>query len=232
MNAGIEAIHFGQLELVGRNDPEYRNWADLLRTRASLCGEEGPQALGDLRRPRAQGRAGGGRQAPARFPRVSVASQRGGGLSAEGDFGGGLLGRIYGRSHGGMAPSGWKCEHLPYLVEFDNFGGTDTPGAGLPGAAAPRFSPGDTTRSRGSRSSPSPIETSGCATPGTGLRNTTATVFWRCPAAACSRTVPRTRARPVEESTWYFANTKSPACPQGFSQEETIKAIWREDSEK
>ena len=31
---------------------------------------------------------------------------------------------------------------------------------------------------------------------------------------------------------FYFANTKSPACPQGFGQEETIKAIWREDSKK
>lgn len=27
-------------------------------------------------------------------------------------------------------------------------------------------------------------------------------------------------------SNWYFANTKSAAFPQGFSQEETIKAIW------
>ena len=28
---------------------------------------------------------------------------------------------------------------------------------------------------------------------------------------------------------WYFANTKSAACPRGFGQEETIKAIWMED---
>ena len=30
---------------------------------------------------------------------------------------------------------------------------------------------------------------------------------------------------------WYFANTKSPACPNGFGQEETIKAIWLADAE-
>ena len=29
---------------------------------------------------------------------------------------------------------------------------------------------------------------------------------------------------------WYFANTKSAQCPDGFSQEETIKAIWQADS--
>ena len=31
---------------------------------------------------------------------------------------------------------------------------------------------------------------------------------------------------------WYFANTKSPAFPLGFSQEETIKAIWGKDTRK
>jgi hypothetical protein len=31
---------------------------------------------------------------------------------------------------------------------------------------------------------------------------------------------------------WYFANTPSPACPRGFNQEKTIKAIWLEDSRK
>ena len=30
---------------------------------------------------------------------------------------------------------------------------------------------------------------------------------------------------------WYFANAKSPACPNGFGQEETIKAIWLADAE-
>jgi hypothetical protein len=31
---------------------------------------------------------------------------------------------------------------------------------------------------------------------------------------------------------WYFANTKSAACPQGYGQEETIKLIWAEDVRK
>jgi hypothetical protein len=29
---------------------------------------------------------------------------------------------IYHRSMGGLTASRWSCEHLPYLVEFDNFG--------------------------------------------------------------------------------------------------------------
>ena len=34
---------------------------------------------------------------------------------------------------------------------------------------------------------------------------------------------------PVGGQHWYCANTRSEASPQGFSQEETIKAIWSED---
>ena len=29
---------------------------------------------------------------------------------------------IFTKSKGGLTPSGWSCEHLPYVVEFDNFG--------------------------------------------------------------------------------------------------------------
>ena len=35
---------------------------------------------------------------------------------------------IYNRSRGGIAPSGWTCDHLPYLVEFDNYGVSKQPG--------------------------------------------------------------------------------------------------------
>jgi hypothetical protein len=31
---------------------------------------------------------------------------------------------------------------------------------------------------------------------------------------------------PVGNQHWYYANTRSDAVPQGFGQEETIKAIW------
>ena len=38
------------------------------------------------------------------------------------------LDALYGRSKGCATPSGWSCESLPYLVEFDNFGCSRTPG--------------------------------------------------------------------------------------------------------
>ncbi|VGO19525.1 hypothetical protein SCARR_01584 [Pontiella sulfatireligans] len=47
--------------------------------------------------------------------------------------GGGLLevghiSSIYGRTPGGITPSGWSCKRIPYLVEFDIFGGARNPG--------------------------------------------------------------------------------------------------------
>src|SRR3546814_709270 len=38
------------------------------------------------------------------------------------------LDAIYGRTKGGITPSGWSCERSPYIVEFDNFGVSDHPG--------------------------------------------------------------------------------------------------------
>jgi hypothetical protein len=36
----------------------------------------------------------------------------------------------------------------------------------------------------------------------------------------------------VRGAAWYYANTKSEACPNGFNQEETIKAIWQSVPDK
>ena len=32
----------------------------------------------------------------------------------------GYLDSLFGRSKGGVTPSGWTCDHLPFLVELDN----------------------------------------------------------------------------------------------------------------
>ena len=40
----------------------------------------------------------------------------------------GHLNAIFGKSPACVTPSGWRCDALPYLVEFDNFGVSDHPG--------------------------------------------------------------------------------------------------------
>ena len=39
----------------------------------------------------------------------------------------GHLDRFYKHSKGCMAPSGWSCQSLAYVVELDNFGRSRTP---------------------------------------------------------------------------------------------------------
>ena len=41
---------------------------------------------------------------------------------------------IYNKSFGGKTASGWSCENLPYIVEFDNFGISSDPGNPVRGA--------------------------------------------------------------------------------------------------
>ena len=42
----------------------------------------------------------------------------------------------------------------------------------------------------------------------------------------------RTLHAPIGNQWWYWANTRSTATPEGFNQEETIKAIWAQDVAK
>ena len=232
MNAGIEAIHFGQLDLMGKNDPEYRNWADLLQhvrhyaaTRARrhyvICDAHVPKAgpvvdgklLLDFH------------SFPLRPKEVADAPQKA--VLEVGHSDG-----LYGRSNGGIAPSGWKCEHLPYLVEFDNFGGTRTPGQASQAKGASIFTWGYDEITWLAQQ-PEPYRNEWLRYAWNWLKEHDRNGFLEMPGGRMLTNGPPI---PAEDgggrANWYFANTKSPACPRGFSQEETIKAIWHEDAKK
>ena len=93
-----------------------------------LCGQARPPAHGAVRRPRSQRRLGArGPTAPG-FPFVPAADHGGPDRPQEAILKVGFSDGIYGRSKGGLTSSGWKCEHLPYLVEIDNWGVSQQPG--------------------------------------------------------------------------------------------------------
>jgi hypothetical protein len=127
----------------------------------------------------------------------------------------GYLDALFKRSKGCIAPSGWKCESLPYLVEFDNFGRGKTPNVA------------DTTQ----------IfiwgwdEISWFSLQKEEDRNNWLVYAWNWikktdPNGHLQMPVTRMISCPNETLRTYFANTKSPSCPVGYSQEETIKKIW------
>ncbi len=219
IDAGCEAIHFGQLELVGRNDPDFRHWDTILsrvRRYAAANARRG-MVLCDAHVP------GGGPRRGERllldfhsFPlRIQEVPER----PHEGVLEVGAHDSFYGRSRGGVAPSGWRSEHLPYLVEIDNWDASDRPGE--PGVGWPWIWGYD--------------EMSWFAHQDAAYRNAWLRYAWdwirehdpngflQMPGSRCLHT-------PVDGRWWYWANTPSEAQPNGFGQEETIRAIWQEDN--
>ena len=217
IDVGVEAIHFGQVEIMDERDKDHVYWGDLLtRVRAHaaqharrhfvLCDAHVPSGgivhdgrlLLDLH------------SFPLRIAEVPDKPQ-------EGVLKIGYMDTIYGRSKGGRAPSGWSCAHLPYLVELDNYGVSQRPGQ--PGT--PYFTWGYD-------------EISWFAHQSEAYRNQWLCYAWKWlrendPNGWLEMPGSRTLHAPIGNQSWYWANTKSLATPEGFNQEETIKAIWAEE---
>jgi hypothetical protein len=127
----------------------------------------------------------------------------------------GAFDSIYGRSNGGVSPSGWRCEHLPYLVELDNWGASDRPGQpNVGGCWVWGYD-----------------EISWFAHQDEAYRKQWLRYAWdwvreHDPNGFFQMPGSRILHSPVNGEYWYYANTRSEAVPQGFGQEETIKAIW------
>jgi hypothetical protein len=128
IDAGFEAIHYGQVEIMNGNDPDLTHWSQVFtlarayaathaRRHMLLCDAHVPH--GGLVR---DGHLLLDFHAfPLRIMEVPDKPQ-------EAILKVGFSDGIYNRSRGGIAPSGWTCDHLPYLVEFDNYGVSKQPG--------------------------------------------------------------------------------------------------------
>jgi hypothetical protein len=128
IDMGIEAIHFGQVELMNKNDRELHHYAGLLAKIREYAAEHARRGMiiCDAHVP------GGGflydgdyllmdfHSFPLRIKEESAMPQH---ASLEV----GYTDALYLRSRGGRTYSGWSCESLPYLVEFDNYGGSGHP---------------------------------------------------------------------------------------------------------
>ncbi len=227
IDIGMEAIHFGQIELIGRTDKGYKNWQELIQRVRNYAAKNARRhwVVCDAHTP-SGGIVVDGKllldfhSFPLRPKEVANSRQK---AILEMGF----LDSIYGRSKGGIVPAGWKCEHLPYLVEFDNWGASKSGGQ-----------PSQSTK-------PSHWvwgydEISWFAHQPESYRNEWLWYVWEWVRKndtngfvqfCCSRVLHDPPVSPDGKKIyWYFANTKSPACPDGFNQEETIKAIWQKDS--
>ncbi|MCX5682772.1 MAG: hypothetical protein NT049_03710, partial [Planctomycetota bacterium] len=122
---------------------------------------------------------------------------------------------IYGRSKGGQTPSGWPCDHLPYLVELDNWGASKTPGEPKAGGIWCWGYDEITWFAHQSRE----YRANWLRYAQDWLRKTD-------PAGHLQMPGSRTMRSPLDNRRWYFANTPSAAVPEGLGDEEAIRAIW------
>ena len=214
IDAGIEAIHFGQVGLMDRNDPGHAGWLDLLgRVRAYAHGHARRHFLVCDAHAPTGGYVEEGRllfdfhSFPLRIAEVE-------GQPHQGVLKVGYADSIFGRSKGGISPSGWTCEHLPFLVEFDNFG---------------RSNPGEPSKS--------PFiwgwdEITWFALLPEAERNDWLRYAWQWVRATDPNgylQMPGSRILTPgtpDGPRWYWANTRSESCPNGSNTEETIQRLW------
>jgi len=128
MNLGCEALHLGQIALMGMEDPGLHTWAAfILKIRKYAKSHTAHHwVLLDAHTPQ------GGMVVDGTsildfnsFPlRIKEIPEK----PMDGVLEVGYLDAIFRRSKSCITPSGWTCANLPYLVEFDNFGISDRPG--------------------------------------------------------------------------------------------------------
>lgn len=215
VDAGIEAIHFGQVELIGRNDPELGHYRAVLERVRGYAREQARRGivLCDGHVPR-HGLMRDGKLL-LDFHSFPLRPREVAGRPLEAELVMNHIDSLYGRSRGGVTPSGWACESLPYLVEFDNFGTSKTPGQPGP---SPHWVWGYD-------------EISWFAHLDAEARNAWLRYAWQWvrehdPNGWVQMPGGRTVAGGVDGKFWYYANRPSAAVPDGFGQEDTIREIW------
>jgi hypothetical protein len=221
IDLGIEAIHFGQAEIMDDNDPELEHWSQVLALVRSYAAKHARRhmVLCDAHVPRG-GLVRDGRllldfhSFPLRIMEVPDRPQ-------EAILKVGFSDSIYGRSRGGLTFSGWKCDHLPYLVEIDNWGASKQQGRAKAGGIWIWGYDEITWFAHQSEQ----YRNDWLRYAWDWVRKTDPDGYLQMPGS-------RTLRSPLDNKRWYYANRPGPSVPEGFGQEETIRAIWAADSRR
>jgi hypothetical protein len=219
IDLGCEAIHFGQVEIMNRNDPNNNHWAHLLdmvrdyaakhaRRHMVLCNGHTPTGgLMHDGNPLLDFNA---------FPlRIMETPDR----PHEAILKLGFSDGFYNKSKGGLTFSGWTCKHLPYLVELDNYGVSRHPGEAN--------AKGEFNWVWGYD------EITWFAHQDKAYRAGWLQYAWDWVRKTDPNgwlEMPGSRTATAPDSRWYFANSPSPAVPTGLDDEQAIRSVWHRDS--
>ena len=218
IDLGVEGIHFGQAEIMNGNDPDLAHWEQvfsLVRAYASKHARRG-MVLCNAHVP-SGGLVRNGKLLldfhafPLRIKEVPDRPQ-------EAILKVGFSDSIYGRSKGGITYSGWRCEHLPYLVELDNWGASKQPGQPRAGGNWVWGYDEITWFAHQSKQ----YRADWLRYAWNWVRQTDPNGYLEMPGS-------RTMRSPLDHSSWYYANVPSAAVPDGLGDEEAIRTIWAAD---
>ncbi|MDR3751052.1 MAG: hypothetical protein P4K94_06140 [Terracidiphilus sp.] len=225
IDLGFEGIHWGQMEIMDHNDPGLAHYARVFALVRAYAAQHARRrmVLSNAHVP-SGGLVRNGQLLldfhafPLRIKEVPDKPQ-------EAILQVGYVDSIYLHSKGGRTFSGWTCEHLPYLVELDNWGVSKYPGQA--GQTAGRQVPGafwiwgyD--------------EISWFANQSQAYRAQWLRYAWNWvrktdPNGYLEMPGSRTEVSPLNHRSWYSANDPSPKTPEGLGDEEAIRAIWKSD---
>jgi len=215
IDVGIEAIHFGQVEIMNRNDRDLASWSQVL----ALFGHMRPNVhashvLCDGHVPQ-RGPASKTENSCSIFIPSRSASWKSR-TSPPSDL------KLASRTHfmdAAKAPpfSGWQCDHLPYLVRIDNSAPAANPEKQGPAASGSGATTNHLVRAAERRISKS------VAALRLGMGGRRSGGHLQMPGR------PHV-ASPLDGKRWYYANTKSARDARG-SIRKTIRQIWAADKE-
>ncbi len=217
INIGCEALHLGQIALIGMADDNFKEWTktlDAIRAYAKKHARRNWVIL-DAHTP-SGGMIANGKSLldfnsfPLRIKEIPEKPQQ---CILEK----GYLDSFFDRSKGGITPSGWTCSSLPYLVEFDNFGISDRPGTSTVDShlvwgydeISWFYLQDENYRKEWLRYAYDWVN------------KNDPNGFLQMPVC---RVVTTGRGIPAEK---FHANTRTPEFPKGLNLEETIKDIWK-----
>ncbi len=215
IDIGCEGIHFGQVEIMNKNDPDNVHWAHLLgmvrdyaakhaRRHMVLC--DGHTPTGGLQH------EGNPLLDFNAFPlRIMETPDKPHEAILKLGFSDGL----YNKSKGGKTFSGWTCEHLPYFVEFDNYGVSQHPGE--PNATGEFNWVWGYDEVTWFAHQPKDYRAKWLQYAWDWVRKTDPNGYLEMPGSRTARS---------PDTQWYYANNPSAAVPTGLGDEEAIRAVW------
>jgi hypothetical protein len=221
IDVGCEAIHLGQTELMNGNDRSLEHYSQVLTLIRSYAAKNARRHLVLLDSHVPSGgllREGqllmDFHSFPLRIMEVPDKPQ-------EAILKLGFSDGIYNRSKGGMTPSGWQCDHLPYVAEIDNWGVSRQPGQPKQGGIWIWGYDEITWFAHQSQQ----YRSNWLRYAWDWVRQTDTNGFLQMPGS-------RTLRSPQDNLRWYYANNPSPAVPDGLGDEGAIRAVWATQSTK